>query len=130
MSLLEDFSKTKYTFADFTIEIGKRHPPLDALLEKQSPKSWAIITAYNPMAKLRDAALNEAAQTELKKKLNDFVVIEGMNVAEDETWNEPSFLVLGISKIDAQRLAEQFQQAAIVYGELAAEAQLVFDNGT
>ncbi len=119
------FTNTKYSFPDVSIEIGKRSEALDALLAKHKLNSWAIITAYNPQAKLQDAALNIAAQKELKEKLSDYLLIEGMNIAEDEKWNEPSFLVLGISSQMAKDVAEAFRQVAIVYGELGAEAKLV-----
>jgi uncharacterized protein YdgA (DUF945 family) len=89
------FTNSKYSFPDFSIEVGKRSKALDALLAKHKLNSWAIITAYNPQAKLQNAALNIAAQKELKEKLSDYLLIKGMNIAEDEKWNEPSFFNFG-----------------------------------
>lgn len=107
---------------------------LDRLLEQCGVREYAFITAHNPNAERHSEPFNAAAQERLRNHLQQrgFAFFPGVGKPSapdsgDEPWpDEPSFLVLGISKAAAQRLGREFGQAAIVHGALGAPATIAW----
>lgn len=88
----------------------------------------AFVTACNPEGKPQDDDTNRAAQAQLEARLEKggwrYVRGEGRDPAGG--WKaEPSFLVLGIPKDEAEALGRRFRQNAIVYLEPGRPAELV-----
>lgn len=88
-------------------------------------EAWAILTAWNPGARQRDRASNEAAQRRLEGQVirAGYAFLRGVN-GEGE-WAEPSLIVPGASWKQARDWAADFGQAAALWGE-GARAALVW----
>ena len=131
-TLLEAYRKTAF-IADtpkgrLSLRVGQRSRELDDLLTDHGLSTWAYVTAVNPGSmRLRDEE-NAARQRELDGVVASLGLTSysGKGVADDGRWPpEPSLLILGIGRSGAVRLARQYGQLALVYGELGREAELV-----
>lgn len=107
------------------IRIGCHSDELLRLLEDQNADTWAYITAFNPCSNLLPDAENSDRHEELRARLSDFHVMEGEGRDPNGVWPaERSFLVIGITLEDAEALAQEFGQRAIVFGEKGEVARL------
>lgn len=88
-------------------------------------ETWAIVTAWNPEARQRDRAGNEADQRRLEARVlqSGRTFLRGVN-GEGE-WAEDSLIVPGASWEQARDWATDFGQAAALWGE-GARAALVW----
>lgn len=127
------YEATAYRVADgtqrFSIRVGERCAPLDALLDAHAALEWAYVTAYNPGGRRAEAQANAAAQQRLEAALRATArpVLRGEGAGDDGRWPpEPSLLVLGLPRADAVALARRFGQVAIVAGRRGAPAELVY----
>lgn len=69
---------------------------------------------------------NIQRNSELRKLVNDYIVIEGEGQDKQKEWPaEKSFFIAGISLDNAKSLAVTFGQRAIVYGQLEQPARLI-----
>ena len=104
--------------------IGRPSPALDRLLEAAGARSAAFLTAANPRSEPRPATQNLAALQRMKKALkHPFRRGEGRSA--DRRWREPSLLVLGISRREAEALGREFGQNAIVFAEKGRAPELL-----
>lgn len=128
-ALLEAFRSTTYHVCIDTvrwaiIRVDLPLPvPLAAVVGAQP---WAFITAWNPQARRRPPAENEAAQRELLialKQQAGVKVYPAIGVGTSG-WSEPSLLVtaIGVEALDA--LTRSHGQLAYVYGEAGGHAML------
>jgi N-formylglutamate amidohydrolase len=111
-----------------TLKIDQPSPPLDMLLANSSTASWAFITAWNPRSATTSAAENQHRNRVLREKLRslELPTFEGLGLPSDPGWEpEESFLVLGVSKELAADLGREFDQNAIVWGEIQGPAMLI-----
>ena len=112
------------------IRVGETTPALDNLLDD---RPWAVITACNPDGRLRDAERNAADQTSLEKSLRELrpaVVLTVCNRDPAGLWpDEPAWLFTPRDIAQADRLARQFGQRAILTGDPGAPAQLRLYRG-
>lgn len=127
------YRATAYHVADgaqrFSIRVGERCAPLDALLDAHGAEEWAYVTAYNPGGRQARADENAAAQQRLEAELRATAhpVLRGEGAGDDGRWPpEPSLLVLGLPRADAVALARRCGQVAIVAGRRGAPAELVY----
>ena len=133
--LKESYLRTAYTArtddgSALVIRVGRRHPELDALLAEAQASSWAFITAWNPWSRQLSEEANRLRQSALLAEIGGrFRYFKGEGIAEDGVWVEPSLLILGISRAEALRLAEQFEQNAIVVAERGGAAELAWTRG-
>jgi len=130
-SLIEAYQNTKYKIfeLDLTIEIGKFNKEIDVLLQKNNSNEWAFITAYNPYSKVVSDEENNIRHDELKELTKSYKTFEGHGVGEDPTWEpELSLFIIGISKKDAIRIGNKYEQNAIVYGQTNQAPQLLILN--
>ena len=128
--LLESYLATRYTAAtpggEVVIRVGRRHPEVDALLERTGASCWAYLTAWNPRSRRLPDEENRRRQAALVAELSGrYACLEGEGVAADGSWREPSVLVLGIDREATRRVAEKYEQNAFVYGERGGAAELV-----
>lgn len=122
------YRATTYGAGSLAIRIGERSVALDAMLAHLHAVPWAYLTAWNPGSIPRAEAENEAAMTRLRDALaaRGLDVIQGEATADDGTWREPSFLVLGLHEEEAVGLGREFGQVAIVAGKRNEAPRLVW----
>ena len=115
---VEGFSKPIY--------IGQNTTDADNILSKNNLTEWAYITAYNPMSCSLEEEENIRRNSELRKLVNDYIVIEGEGQDKQKEWPaEKSFFIARISLNNAKSLAVTFGQRAIVYGQLEQPPRLI-----
>ena len=127
---LEAYRSAEYVvFADTTIvvRVGEPSAQLDALIGAEGAKSAAFVTAANPRGERRADVENGVANAALQ----NFVAAAGYPHYWGEgrdprgSWSEPSFLVIGIYRANAEALGSLFEQNAIVYCELGRAPELI-----
>lgn len=114
--------------ATVTLLPGKLSSDLDMLLTKWRAESWCFVTACNPRSELMDAKTNEERQKVLGDvlRLSHEHVFSAVGRAKAGDWEEPSYLVLGISIHEAAAVAIVFGQNAVLIGQLGGPAELLF----
>lgn len=124
--LIQAYERAAYVLdAGTVLRIGSRSGDVDRLLQAHGAASAAFVTAANPRGEERASAANEAAMAELRASLAwPWLSGEGRDPAG--RWSaEPSLLILGISRGEAEALGRRFEQNAIVYVEKGGPAELV-----
>lgn len=134
MGLLQAYLSTAYVAVvpgedDVVLRIGQRSDRLAELMTQHSTSSAAFITAFNPASIETPDAVNMEAQVRLRDALSMITgvaaVYEGEGRALVGDWpSEPSLLAVGLSFSDAGRLAERFEQAAVVFASCDAVPRL------
>ena len=126
----EAYRKAEYVaFADenVVLRVGEPSAALDALMHAEGARTAAFVTAANPRGELRSAEENGVANAALQ----NFIAAAGYPHYWGEgrdplgSWSEPSFLVLGIYRANAEALGQLFEQNAIVFAELGRAPELV-----
>lgn len=117
-----------YRAADYTVftdpclvlKVGEPNPLLDQLLEAEGARSAAFVTAANPRGAASSASDNARAYDALRQHVSarGWPAYAGEGRDPQGAWTaEPSFLVLGISRDEAEALGRTFEQNAIVFVE-------------
>lgn len=151
VGLLQAYLSTAYVAFvpgedELVLRIGQQSDRLAELMRQHSASSTVFITAFNPASVELPVAENLKAQGQLRDALSAIpdvaAVYEGEGRALVGDWPpEPSLLAIGVSFADAGRLAEKFEQAAVVFagedaiprltagyvarGEASAHAELI-----
>lgn len=113
----------------FFIKIDEFNEPLNDFLLSNGFSSWVFITAANPNSQLLNTFENEKRNYLLEKELRSKKMryIRGRGMPESSDWDaEESFLVFNLDKEKAIQLACEYDQNAIVYGELHDKPELVW----
>ena len=78
-NLITAYNEAEYRVNGFNepIYIGKHSEDADKVLSKNNLTEWAYITAYNPMSCSLEEEENIRRNSELRKLVNDYIVIEG-----------------------------------------------------
>jgi hypothetical protein len=100
------------------LKVGEVSPALAALMHLHKAQTAAIITAYNPYSEIQPSAENERMQAALvaELKATAAVCFDAIGTDPEDNWEpEASTLALGISFVDAERLADQFDQNAFIW---------------
>jgi hypothetical protein len=110
------------------IRVGEPNAALDRLLAKHRARTAAYVTAANPRGRRRGALRNRIAFAALMKRLRRqgrrFLPGEGRD--PQGRWPaEASFLVLGLSRAQAEALGGELAQNAIVWIEQGRAPRLV-----
>jgi hypothetical protein len=130
-SIIEAYKNTKYIVFEPTliIEIGKLNQEIDDIIINHNSNEWAFITAYNPYSRVLTEEENKVLHNKLKELTEKYVTFEGHGVGQDPTWKpELSLFIIGISKGDASKIGKEFEQNAIVYGEVNNPPELLILN--
>jgi predicted nucleic acid-binding protein len=124
--LIRAYENALYVVTDGPVlRIGEKSAALDALLERRSAETAAFVTAANPRGEPRSHAANAAAMAELAASLR-WPHLPGEGRDPEGRWTpEPSALVLGIARGEAEALGRRFDQNAIVFVEKGAAPELV-----
>ena len=114
---------------EIVLHVGEKNARLDYLLEWLGRGTAAYVTAFNPHSRVRRETENLAAMERLKKELQ---VESGITLMEGEArdpsgpWPpEPSFLVVGIRRAQAEALGRRLEQNAIVFAEKGRAPELL-----
>jgi hypothetical protein len=100
------------------LKVGEVSPALAALMHVHKATTAAILTAYNPYSEIQPSAENERMQAALVAELKATAVVCFDAIGSDPNgdWEpEASTLALGISLVEAERLADQFSQNAFLW---------------
>ena len=109
------------------VRVGEKNPQLDALMHAEGAGTAAFVTAANPRGEPRSDMENGVANAALQ----NFVAAAGYPHFWGEgrdpggAWSEPSFLVIGIYRANAEALGQLFEQNAIVFCEVGRAAELI-----
>ena len=107
------------------LRIGEHNAELDGLLAQTALASAAFITAANPRGEPRSDAENDAAMASLRASLS-WRYLEGEGRDPEGGWPaEPSVLILGIGRAEAEALGRRLEQNAIVFVERGNVPELV-----
>ena len=124
---------TEYIVQDqqnhLVIRIGEINPSLDELLHGYQSRKWAFITAYNPFSKLLPDEENKIRQANFIKELEKrkFRFLNGKGQSESGDWQaEPSLFIFDIDRETAIDLGNDFEQNAIVTGQIGKAPELVW----
>lgn len=112
----------------FTLLIDVHSTGLAELHRARGVDCSAFVTAWNPFSRALDDASNAARQDDLRDTLRrqgrEFV--EGVGTHPSNAWpGEPSLLVLGITRTDAEALGNRLEQNAIVWCGADARPRLI-----
>ena len=130
-NLNEVYLQTNYVIetpnGEIVVRVGEKSELLDELLEKHQARSWVFLTAYNPYSKQLADNENRARQRELLKILEDGRLRYFNGRGEGENWPfEPSVFIFDIERDRALQIARDFEQNAIVWGQMKEAAELVW----
>ena len=135
MTLRDHYLRTSYRVTGVTpaidIRIDQPCPELDALLDRRATRCWAFVTAWNPGSKQLDASENQRRQAALEAEVRQggYVFYRGAGVPDGKDWDpEESLLVVDINRDEAMKLGKKYEQAAVVFGQHGAGAELIFIN--
>lgn len=109
------------------LHIGEYSRQLDRLLKKHNCTTWTIITAFNPYSKCLSEAENQQRHQSLIKFLQplQLTIIDALGRDKSGIWTpEKSLFILGIDRLKAIAIGQNFEQNAIVYGELGKPPEL------
>lgn len=128
-SLILAYQNTIYsTFRPaLDLKIGQANEALTVFLFDNNAFTWAFVSASNPFS----IAITEAENQKRHQSLVDFVAnsglryLEGEGKSEQGDWAEKSLFILDISKREAIKLAQNFEQNAIVFGYFNQNPSLV-----
>mgnify|MGYP002527783628 CR=1 FL=1 len=131
-NLWEEYRRTKFWVDDqshrFFIIVDELSPELDRLLTLHHAKEWAYRTAHNPRPQRMTAGDHNRRNQRLLKRMlgHGFPCFKGKGVGEEGEWPpEDSYLILGISRLDAISLEVEFGQNAIVVGRRGKAPEIV-----
>lgn len=128
-TLQKVYEQTSYQtdVPQLNIRLYTLHPDLDDVLITNGCRTWAFLTAWNPGSHPMPFTENQQRNAGLAEELKPWKVMYGRGIPDHGDWTpEESFLVLGIVKEDALMLGVKWGQHAILYGELATPAQLIW----
>ena len=116
----------------YDIKIGKPIPSvINHLLENENKKSAVILTAWNPRSKALSSEENIKRNTKLYSYLknNKYIIYKALGQGNDTSWPaEESFLIAGLDKSIAEKIAIEYEQYAYVWLEYDKEVFVKFTS--
>lgn len=128
---LRAYRETRYRVlgdTPMTLRVDQPSAPLAALQRALGVASSAFITAANPFSQCCDDDANALRQQALARDVASLGMraIEAAGEHPSNGWpTEPSFLVPGMSLMDARALGERYAQNAVVWSGADAVPRLV-----
>ena len=91
-------------------------------------KTWAFITAWNPLPDILTKSENDIRNNQLKVQLEEegFIFYQGVGISKNEVWSEDSFFIENIELETANDISLKFGQLAFLYGDIAKGNKLIF----
>lgn len=128
-SLIEAYQNTVYatSIPPLEIKIGQANEALTVFLFDNNAFNWAFVSASNPFSiEITEEENNKRHQALVESvQQSGWRQIEGIGKSKDGKWSERSLLILDISKKEAIKLAQSFEQNAIVFGYFNQNPELV-----
>jgi len=123
---VNEYRRSEYVvfFPRAVFRVGRPSAGLDRLLAAAGAATAAFVTAANPRSEPRPASENLAALRRMRNSL-EHPFLRGEGRSADRRWREPSLLVLGIARRDAEALGRAYGQNAIVFVEKGRGPELV-----
>lgn len=108
------------------LKIGEM--PSQLFSEYPQIKTWAFITAWNPLPDILTKSENDIRNNQLKNQLKEqgFIFHPGVGISKNEDWSEDSFFIENIDLGKANRFSLKYGQLAFLYGDKVKGNQLVF----
>jgi hypothetical protein len=113
---------------ELVLRIGEANAALDALLDAEGAQTAAYVTAANPQGRIAGQTENVLATTALLEAQREagYACYTGEGRDPQHEWPaEPSVLVLGITRAEAEVLGRGYEQHAIVFIERGKAPELV-----
>ncbi|PIP78291.1 MAG: hypothetical protein COW84_12105 [Gammaproteobacteria bacterium CG22_combo_CG10-13_8_21_14_all_40_8] len=140
MSLQNAFEKTCYqlsvqakvehkTAQLFDLHIGVIEKDFQTWLDQNHIQHWGIITAYNPQSRQLSINENQQRSHQLHQELlqQKWNVYPTTHLDPDHQWpDEQGYFIANIPQKTLLTLASQYQQLAIVYGEINSVPTLIW----
>ena len=128
--LLDAYRNAEYVvFADphVVMRVGEQNAQVDALISAEGAKTAAFVTAANPRGETRSDMENGVANAALQNFVSaaGYPHFWGEGRDPKGSWAEPSFLVIGIYRNNAEALGQLFEQNAIVFCEVGLAPELI-----
>jgi|SRR6185295_8686833 hypothetical protein len=128
--LLDTYRNAEYVvFADppVVIRVGEANPQVDELIRAEGARTAAFVTAANPRGEPRSDMENGVANAALQNFVSAAGYPHFWGEGRDPrgNWAEPSFLVIGMYRANAEALGQLFEQNAIVFCELGKPPELI-----
>ena len=120
--------KVTGTPTPFVLRVGQNSAELASVYLANGVNCSAFLTAFNPNSVPQPEVINRALQERLETELTaiGFTLLAGFGEDPSGAWpGEPSVLVLGISRSEAERVGRAFGQLAIVWSGETAVPELV-----
>jgi hypothetical protein len=128
--LLDTYRNAEYVvFADppVVIRVGEANPQVDELIRAEGARTAAFVTAANPRGEPRSDMENGVANAALQNFVSAAGYPHFWGEGRDPRgyFAEPSFLVIGMYRANAEALGQLFEQNAIVFCELGKPPELI-----
>jgi len=109
-----------------TLRIGEM--PSQLLSEHRQIKTWAFITAWNPLPDILTKSENDIRNHQLQVQLEEegFIFHPGVGISKNEDWSEDSFFIENIELEKANDISLKYGQLAFLYGDNISGNQLIF----
>lgn len=102
--------------------------PSQLFSEYPQIKTWAFLTAWNPLPDILTKSENDIRNNQLKIQLKEqgFNFYPGVGISKNEDWSEDSFFIENIDLETANQISLKFGQLAFLYGDKVKGNQLIF----
>lgn len=100
------------------LKVGERNKDLVAMFARFNCLDAAYITPQNPFSKQCTEADNKERLRQFEDRLKelDYKFLKGVGQDPDGIWpGEQSYLIFGIDRVNASKLAEEYGQNAYIY---------------
>jgi len=112
----------------FILRIDTASEQLAAVHRARGVECSAFLTAWNPHSRIASRSLNATSQEDLRSELarRDLTILEGIGEHPSNGWEgEPSLLVLGLRRAEAEKLGRRFEQNSIVWADSDCVPRLI-----
>ena len=123
------YRATTYRVGKLRLRVGEPSPALDELLRRRGLDRWAFLTSVNPRSQALPSEENARRLRALRERLSrdGWTWLRAEAIPDAPDWErEPSVLVLGMGREEAEALAREWEQNAVVLGSPGGAAELVF----
>lgn len=113
------------------LRVGEKSSALDELIKAEGATTAVFVTAANPRGEKRSEKENGVANAALQSFVQAAGYPHFWGEGRDPfgSWAEPSFLVIGIYRANAEALGQLFEQNAIVFCEIGRAPELIILRG-
>ena len=111
---------------EVSFSINQQNLEIDKLMDMHGKKTACFITACNPKGERIDDKENLRLMEELESivQQKQLPYYFGQGGDSKGAWIEKSLLIVGIDRAEADQLAHQYEQNAVVWFELGSAPQL------